>query len=220
MAFDDQDIIRALAQVDPQTDVINMSLGGVGCTTIEEFGFGIGERLALGARDEQHASAKGLSANRGGGREQWPRDVLHFPAAWRNATAMSDIADAVEVNDPDAAADVRLMSQILRDAMYAVGSLEEDGQRSDFSNCGEWVNAAAYGRTRVGVYPSSQPPTTDPDTGFPESGPGNAKWSGTSFATANFTAALATGHVDRNNFTDFDPSTGARMTNQNTGLAC
>ena len=225
MLFEDKDIIRALAEVDPQTDVINMSLGGVGCTS-SGFEWGIGERLALAHTmsnmrltydSMQFVAAAGNNGD----------DVLHFPAAWRNANSMSAIADAIELNDPDAAADVRAMSEILRDAMYAVGSVETEDEgaprsdvRSDFSNCGDWVNAAAYGRLQVGEYPSSQPPTTEPATGFPESEAGNAMWSGTSFAAANFTAALATDLVDRNNFTDFDPSTGARMTDQNTGLAC
>jgi hypothetical protein len=219
MMFEDKDIIGTLALVDPKTDVINMSLGGVACKP-SGFDFGIGERLALAhAMSNMRLRKDSLQFVAAAGNNG--RDVLHFPAAWRNEQAMSDIADAIELNDPAAAADVRAMSGILRDAMYAVGSLEADGRRSDFSNCGSWVNAAAFGRKQVGVYPSSQPPTTNPDAGgFPDSGAGNAKWSGTSFATANFTAALATGRVDTNDPTVFDPSTGARVTASNTGLAC
>jgi hypothetical protein len=222
MAFEDQDIISALALVDPQTDVINMSLGGVGCTASAS-GIGIGERLALAhAMSNMRLQKDSLQFVAAAGNNG--RDVLHFPAAWRNANAMSNIADAIEPNDADAAADVRAMSEILRVAMYAVGSVEagdNEGQRSGFSNCGDWVNAAAHGSKQVGLYPSSQPPTTNPDAGgFPDSGAGNAKWSGTSFATANFTAALATGRVNTNNPAVFDPSTGARVTDSATGLAC
>ena len=221
MMFEDKDIIGALAQVDPETDVVNLSLGGVGSAS-SGFDWGIGERLALAhAMSNMRLRKDSLqfvaaAGNNGG-------DVLHFPAAWRNGQAMSDIAAAISGTDPAAAADVETMSQILSAAMYAVGSVETEdngGQRSDFSNCGDWVNGAAYGRKQVGVYPSSQAPTTDPDTGFPESGPGNAMWSGTSFAAANFTAALATGLVDKTDPTVFDPSTGARVTDPGTGLAC
>ncbi len=50
--------------------------------------------------------------------------------------------------------------------------------RDSFSNCGTWVNAVAAGTGTVSRYPS---PT------------GWARWSGTSFATARVSAALAGG---------------------------
>ncbi len=64
--------------------------------------------------------------------------------------------------------------------MLAVGSWT-GGARDEFSNCGNWVNAVAAGADTVGGYPS------------PPSRTGWASWSGTSFATARVSAALAGG---------------------------
>ena len=74
-------------------------------------------------------------------------------------------------------AEIRAIQVALSAGMLAVGS-RTGGVRDSFSNCGTWVNAVAGGADTVGRYPS---PT------------GWAIWSGTSFATARVSAALAGG---------------------------
>jgi hypothetical protein len=82
-----------------------------------------------------------------------------------------------------------------------------------FSNCGAWVNAVAFGNQQVGVYPAAVPggyPSPDPDKDY-------AIWSGTSFAAANFTAALVAGLFDADP-TAIHDGTGARQ--KPNGLDC
>jgi hypothetical protein len=114
---------------------------------------------------------------------------------------MSDIAAEIAKSDQGVAQDVVNMSSYMHDVMYAVGSLDANGQRSDFSNYGCWVNAAAFGRDVFGEYPTgaygANPSTT---TTLADGSLGTyAQWSGTSFATANFTAALAANAVGTQN---------------------
>jgi hypothetical protein len=234
MVFSDFDIITVLNSIEPPT-VLNLSLGGVGCQIRDiqqppgqdAIRWGIGERLALARvmntmwNNSESLWFVAAAGNNG-------KDVLHFPAAWRHQTAMSEIAQEIGNTDTDIRDEILTMSDHLRKAMFAVGSVEtepdgelRDDEPSDFSNCGTWVNAAAYGRLQVGEYPSSA------ENGYTTSAqPGPATWSGTSFAAANFSAALAAGLVDPdpNNFDPavFDPSTGARMMDPNTneGLPC
>ncbi len=73
--------------------------------------------------------------------------------------------------------EIRAIQAALEAGMIAVGS-RTDGERDSFSNCGPWVNAVAAGADTVSRYPS---PT------------GWASWSGTSFATARVSAAIAGG---------------------------
>ena len=129
-------------------------------------------------------------------------DVLHFPAAWRDPDVTLGLAGNV---DPTIADDIEDVHTGLSIAMYAVGSVEPNGRTSSYSNCGDWVNAAAFGSKQVGEYPSSPSDY--------------AVWSGTSFATANFTAALVSGLVDPDPLVS-EPITGARMINTPNGLGC
>jgi hypothetical protein len=233
MTFSDWNIVMGiLSASDLFPDYLNLSLGGVGCGSNADgpvagsnpLAWGIGERLAL-ARFMYvlwgtNASFKIVAAAGNNGSSQ----VLHFPAAWRNATAMSAIANAI--SDSGVAQQVRDMSSYLQGAMYAVGSLDDDDQvadsndqRSDFSNFGCWVNAAAYGRDQIGEYASSAgstyvAPTTPPNgTVAPAA---NVQWSGTSFATANFTAALAVNAFVADP-TAIQPDTGARILSYGLG---
>jgi hypothetical protein len=94
---------------------------------------------------------------------------------------MEAAAAAVDlVNPPGVGDEVRAIHDALRNEIVAVGS-RTAGQRDSFSNCGVWVNAVAAGKNTVSRYPS--PPS---QTGF-------ARWSGTSFATARVSAAIAGG---------------------------
>jgi hypothetical protein len=186
MLFSDADVIVAIGQafglsatgVARPFDVVNLSLGGAGCA-------GIASRLALGRflRDLADLSAQttgvrpvyvAAAGNDGG-------DVKHFPAAWRDRPTMEAAAAAVDLVSPPGVGDeIRAIHNALRTEIVAVGS-RTDGTRDSFSNCGAWVNGVAAGRNTVGRYPS--PPSA---TGF-------ARWSGTSFATARVSAAIAGG---------------------------
>ena len=186
MVFSDADVIAALGAgfglsatgVAQPFDVVNLSLGGAGCA-------GIASRLALGRflRDlaDLSASTTGIrpvyvaAAGNDGG------NVKHFPAAWRDGPTMEAAALAVDLVSPPGVGDeIRAIHDELRAGMLAVGS-RTGGGRDSFSNCGMWVNAVAAGRNTVSRYPS--PPSS---TGF-------ARWSGTSFATARVSAAVAGG---------------------------
>ena len=183
MVFSDADVIAATGQafglsargVRRPFDVVNLSLGGAGCA-------GIGSRLALGRflRDLADVSARSTgvrpvyvaAAGNDGG------DVKHFPAAWRDRPTMQAAALSVDLVSPPGAGDeIRAIHSALAAGMLAVGS-STGGARDQFSNCGNWVNAVAAGAGTVSRYPS---PT------------GWAGWSGTSFATARVSAALAGG---------------------------
>jgi Subtilase family len=183
MVFSDADVIAAIGQafelsasgVERPFDVVNLSLGGAGCA-------GIGSRLALGRflRDLADLSAQTTSvrpvyvaaAGNDGG------DVKHFPAAWRHEPTIQLTALQVDLLSPlGAGAEIRAIQAALEAGMIAVGS-RTGGERDSFSNCGTWVNAVAAGADTVSRYPS---PT------------GWARWSGTSFATARVSAAIAGG---------------------------
>jgi hypothetical protein len=179
MLFSDADIIAATGAafglsatgVAHPFDVVNLSLGGAGCS-------GIGSRLALGRflRDLADLSARttgvrpvyvAAAGNDGG-------DVKHFPAAWRDEPTISATAAIVDlVNPPGVGDEIRAIQDALEEGVVAVGS-RTGGERDSFSNCGQWVNAVAAGAGTVSRYPS---PT------------GWAAWSGTSFATARVAAA-------------------------------
>ncbi len=183
MVFSDADVIAAISQsfgltatgVERPFNVVNLSLGGAGCG-------GIGSRLALGRflRDLADFSALttgvrpvyvAAAGNDGG-------DVKHFPAAWRHKPTMYAAAAAVDLVGPlGAGNEIRAIQAALESGMLAVGS-RTGGQRDSFSNCGSWVNAVAAGADTVGRYRSPS---------------GWARWSGTSFATARVSAAIAGG---------------------------
>ena len=83
------------------------------------------------------------------------------------------------------------------DWVVAVGSLDADGKRSDFSNYGQWVDVYAQGRNLVNAFPTGTYTTYEPQT--PSSGQsanftGLAQWSGTSFSTPIVTGAIAALH--------------------------
>jgi hypothetical protein len=237
MTFSDFDIIKVLnASKELSPDIVNLSLGGSGCTSADldhpnHLVFGIGERLALGRvmRTMWNANPELTFVAAAGNNGE--DDILHFPAAWRHHDVTLALIDAV-TNNPDLAddrkgliaAEIDQIHTDLTDVIYAVGSLDEatteppqPEQRSSFSNYGCWVNAAAFGRDQIGEYPSatsggyaapSIPPSEE--TSGQQAQPTYAKWSGTSFATANFTAALAI-HFFDNNRTAIHSETGARI---------
>jgi hypothetical protein len=186
MVFSDADVIAAIGQafglsatdVETPFDVVNLSLGGAGCG-------GIGSRLALGRflRDLADLSAGttrvrpvyvAAAGNDGA-------DLKHFPAAWRDGPTIETTALVVDlVSAPGVGDEIRAIHEALRDDILAVGSWT-GGRRDSFSNCGAWVNAVATGKNTVSRYPS------------PPSATGWARWSGTSFATARVSAAVAAG---------------------------
>ena len=186
MLFSNSDLLAAMqaaTAADESYEFVNLSLGGAGCAETG-LGHGVGERLALarGMRSLFGDSTVFVAAagNSGG-------NIKHFPAAWVDPDAIRSFAEAV-ANGPGsedentAAAEeiLDLQDHFRQDGrMQAVGSVESNGARSSFSNCGDWVNATAFGTDQIGYYPS------------PDNASGWATWSGTSFATANVTAQLA-----------------------------
>lgn len=89
----------------------------------------------------------------------------------------------------------------------AVGALDADGERrSEFSNYGWWVDAGAVGTDVIGPVPMDVPDAH-----------GYVRWSGTSFAAASVSGAIAA-HISAKNMTvneavDFllDPATRPRQ---------
>ncbi len=155
MMFRDSEIVVALSSAGPEIGFVNMSLGGVGCPDD-----GGGERLTLArvmndmlldSPDVKFVAAAGNSGE----------NVMHFPAAWRDADVASvlrsditgqqglvDDADGEAIDTTAVAAEIETMHNTLTPLIYAVGSVEQDEDvetKSGFSNCGDWVNAAAYG---------------------------------------------------------------------------
>jgi Subtilase family len=186
MVFSDADVIAAIGEayglsatgVGSVFDVVNLSLGGAGCA-------GIGSRLALGRflRDLADLSerTRGVRPVYVAAAGNDGADVKHFPAAWRDRPTILAAAAAVDaVNAPGAGDEIRAIQSDLAAGMLAVGSWF-GGARDAYSNCGTWVNSTAAGAGTVGRYPS------------PPSHTGWARWSGTSFATARVSAALAGG---------------------------
>ena len=189
MMFSDADLIRAMGTafglspggtaVRRGFNVVNLSLGGVGCD-------GIAARLPLGRfmRDLAGLATKSAditprfvaaSGNDGA-------DTKHFPAAWRDKPTIEQAADAVDAALGSGAPtgpgnQIRQIQAFLQPRMVAVGSWTA-GTRDSFSNCGKWVNGIADGARAVGAYPSKT---------------GSASWSGTSFATPRVSAVLVGG---------------------------
>jgi Subtilase family len=189
MMFSDADLIRAMGTafglspggtaVRRGFNVVNLSLGGIGCD-------GIAARLPLGRfmRDLAGLATKSTditpryvaaSGNDGA-------DTKHFPAAWRDKPTIEQAADAVDAALGGGASTVagnqiRQVQAFLQPRLFAVGSWTA-GTRDSFSNCGRWVNGIADGARAIGSYPSK--------TGW-------ASWSGTSFATPRVTAVLVGG---------------------------
>jgi subtilisin family serine protease len=95
--------------------------------------------------------------------------------------------------------------------VIAVGSLDSKGARSCFSNTGPWVDLHAIGEDVVSTYPIGEvnrmalpeggAPGCPPQPAVPEQtvdyNTGFARWSGTSFAAARISGAIARTRVDR-----------------------
>jgi subtilisin family serine protease len=191
MMFSDLDVLKAMDDAflgGASYDVVNMSLGGAGCADSSSFDWGVGERLALGRAMRARAAVSNTELLFVAAAGNDGMDVMHFPAAWAGAAAMERLAIEIEKTSPDIADSVRELHRDLKGMVYAVGSTEESGDTSVYSNCGDWVNASAHGSLQVGQYPIS----TD-SSGQITDAPGLATWSGTSFATANVSAMLAGG---------------------------
>lgn len=92
-----------------------------------------------------------------------------------------------------------------QDGVLAVGSIHADGTRSCFSNRGDWVDTVAVGEDVVSVFPATEVHYPDLPAGGPvactpvgamaahpvDFAKGYAAWSGTSFAAARVSGALA-----------------------------
>ena len=95
--------------------------------------------------------------------------------------------------------------------VVAVGSISQDGNRSCFSNRGDWVNVRATGEDVISTFPATKvsypafPSGATPGCATipasraktPDFSYGLAKWSGTSFAAARVSGALARARVSR-----------------------
>ena len=189
MMFSDADLIGAMGDafglspggtvVRRGFDVVNLSLGGVGCD-------GIAARLPLGRfmrdlagladksteDDPRYVAAAG---NDGG-------DVKHFPAAWRDEPTI-ERRRRCRRSRPRWGAPRRPATRSGRSrrswrAGRSPSGRGRRGVRDPFSNCGTWVNGTADGADAVGAYPSKT---------------GAASWSGTSFATPRVSAVVAGG---------------------------
>lgn len=78
------------------------------------------------------------------------------------------------------------------DWVLSVGSLDEDGTVSDFSNYGDWVDVYARGRDLVNAFPVGTYTCYEPEhAGEVRDFDGLARWSGTSFSTPVVTGTLA-----------------------------
>jgi len=80
------------------------------------------------------------------------------------------------------------------DWVLSVGSVDADGQLSDFSNFGPWVDVYAHGRDLVNAYPTGTYKYVEPKSpmyGKTENFTGLAQWSGTSFSTPVVTGSIA-----------------------------
>lgn len=195
MMFSDLDLITAMEaafstgtgaefEVDKQFNVVNLSLGGAGCTDSSAFAHGVGERVALARMMASllagpNSDMKFVAA---AGNDHGVRDKLefkHFPAAWRDSDATELLAKEVDKlpNGVVAGDELRAIHALLTNAMFAVGASDASGaSAAEYSNCGTWVNAVAPGTDQIGTYWKT-----------------TAKWSGTSFATANMSALVAAG---------------------------
>ena len=76
---------------------------------------------------------------------------------------------------------------------YSVGSIDPDGQKSDFSNYGDWVDAYALGRDLVNAFPDGTYTCHYPENASAQRvfSNGLARWSGTSFATPMVAGIIA-----------------------------
>lgn len=89
----------------------------------------------------------------------------------------------------------------------AVGSVDEDGTRSDFSNYGPWVDVYARGRDLINAFPVGTYTCHYPENfvgGSPDirTFDGRAQWSGTSFAAPMVAGAVAARMSETNNLTE------------------
>ena len=225
MMFNDFSIIQALGSYDNES-LVNMSLGGTGCP-LDGSTPGLGERLALGQVMSNMVTTKeslewfvAAAGNDGTGQ------TLQFPAAWRHPSVTAGLAQFLRTR------------ALLRRGRDRRNSPKARCTRSSQSVLSRRRSRVAPGMISEAISPTAGPGSTRPPTAAGRSAstprqrkvatnqspPGPARWSGTSFATANFTAALASDLVDPDpNAFDpsaFEPNTGARMMDPNTGFDC
>lgn len=115
----------------------------------------------------------------------YPADLQPtFPAAFAQAISRSPKTAWVAAagNDDDSR---RTWPASLPDVV-GVGSVDASGQKSDFSNFGDWVRACAVGEAVLSVYLNKKVRVGNDEVEFT----GAAEWSGTSFAVPIVCAAI------------------------------
>lgn len=188
MWFNDSDIIRALqnaraADGEDPYNIVNLSLGGPGCPGAA-MRLNLLQELVHFQRSQGNETVFLAAAGNDGAMAQDRRTTLHFPAALRNVEAFDSFANDISAATGSTAAGDHLMSLVceLYPSIHAVGS-GSSGAPESYSNIGDWIDLWANGTDQISRYPFY-------DGGWTEI---EAKWSGTSFATARATAAFASG---------------------------
>jgi subtilisin family serine protease len=179
-----------IRQVAPAAEVIPIkACSPMGFETEDEVARGIDRAVAEGAHIINLSwCSYALACN---GEESDYHEPLRLRAAVENAVDNGIVVVAAAGNS----ASTDPMYPAAWPDVVAVGALDRDGRRWDYSNYGDWVNAWALGEDLRGVYVAgAENPDNDPD-GWAEEWDhpeiNYATWTGTSFAAPLVAAQIA-----------------------------